>query len=154
MKRLLFAASMLSSMAHAQEVKCPDFYPEKQITLTEIPSGHKGSGLQRGANLSSAFIYVGELHSDPSTNQPMQEVPNKVKGGWDMSYNFTPKEADRWLVCVYGGDRDRVDRPRTYGTTEWWERIDPKLSSCVLKFRETKQAHHATSVWSAAAVCN
>lgn len=153
MIRLLYATLMLPLIANAQEVKCPEFYPEKEVALKEIPAGHKGSGLLRGANLSSAFMYVGELHSDPSMNQTMQEVPTKVSGGWDMGYNFTPKDANRWLVCVYGGDRESADRPRTYGRTEWWEKVDATISFCLLKFRETRQPHHSPSLWSATAVC-
>lgn len=153
MKRLLIAVLVLSSTAKAQEVKCPEFYPEKEVTLAETPSGHKGIGLIRGANLSSAFMYVGELHSDPSMNQAMQEVPTKVKGGWDMIYNFTPKDTKRWLICVYGGDRESVDRPRIHGRTEWWEMIDPRKSSCVLRFREIKSPYQAPSSWTATAAC-
>jgi hypothetical protein len=155
MRILFFAAAVLSatSSATAQDVICPHFYPEKDATLTEVPAGHSGSGLLRGSNLSSAFMYVGELHSDPTMNQPMQEVPTKAKDGWDMRYNFTPKDTQRWLVCVYGGDRESADRPLAHGKTEWWEKVDHSVGSCTLRFREIKRPFHAPSNWTATATC-
>lgn len=151
MKTLLFTALTLAATANAEVIKCPDFYPGKEVTLPEIPSGHKGSGLIRGARLTSAYVYVGKLHSDPNGFEAMQLVPKKIKGGWESVDNFTPDET-RWLVCVYGGDSKSVGLIRATGAIEWWESIDPKIARCELKFMEVK-VPHSDSLWTATAVC-
>lgn len=153
MRKLLFAAFVLASAnANAHVFKCPESYPSKEATLSEIPQGHKGGGLVREARLSNAFIYIGKLHNDPNGFDAMQIVPKKVKGGWDTEDNFTPQDT-KWLVCVYGGDRSSVDHSRTNGMIEWWEQIDPNITHCVLKFREIKQPYRSPSKWTAAATC-
>lgn len=151
MRRVLFAALVLATTANAEVIKCPDTYPGKEVALSEVPSGHKGSGLIRGARLSSAYIQIGKLHSDPNGFDAMQLFPKEIKGGWETEDNFTPQET-KWLVCVYGGDKSSVGLIRTTGAIEWWEQIAPKIEHCVLKFMEVKVPHSA-SLWTATAVC-
>lgn len=149
----LIVTLLLLPMARAEEIKCPDSYPANEVALPEIPAGHKGSGLIRGAHLSSAYIYVGKLHSDPNGFDAMQLVPKRVAKGWDSEDYFTPQET-KWLVCVYGGDgRTSVDNPRTTGSIEWWEKIKPAITHCSLHFREVKLPHQTPSDWTAVAAC-
>jgi hypothetical protein len=150
---LLFAALTLLSVARATEIQCPGSYPTKEATLSEIPRGHEGSGLIRRAQLSSAYIYIGKLHSDPNGFEAMQLVPKRVKGGWDTEDSFTPQET-KWLVCVYGGDgRLSVENPNVTGSIEWWEKINPNIRHCSLHFREVKMPSRAPSDWTATATC-
>lgn len=154
MKKIpLFAVLMLLAVARAAEIQCPSSYPAEEATLSEIPRGHEGGGLIRGAPLSSAYIYIGKLHSDPNGFEAMQLVPKRVKGGWDTEDHFTPQET-KWLVCVYGGNaRLSVENPQVAGSIEWWEKINPNVSYCVLRFREVKLPSRAPSDWVATATC-
>lgn len=149
---LLLPACFLLAGAQASEIKCPGYYPSKETALLEKPAGHEG-GLVRGAKLSSAYIFVGKLHADPSGFEAMQLVPRKVKGGWDTDDSFSPGET-KWLVCVYGGDgRLSVQNPRVAGSIEWWEKIGATISHCKLQFREVKFPAGAPSDWTATATC-
>jgi hypothetical protein len=154
MSKIFFVSWLLVlSTAQAEEIRCPDRYPSNEATLSEVPAGHQGSGLVRGAKLSSAYIHVGQLHADPNGFEAMQLVPKRVKGGWDTDDAFSPGET-KWLVCVYGGDgRLSVDNPRVTGSVEWWERIGTNVSQCALHFREVKRTNRAPSDWTAAAAC-
>jgi len=150
---LLLSSLLLLSTAQADDLRCPDAYPSKEVTTSYIPPGHEGSGLLRGAKLSSAYISTGELHSDPTGFNAMQLIPKKVKGGWDTEDHFTPQES-KWLVCVYGGDgRTSVENPRVAGSIEWWEKIGSNVTECELHFRELKRAFRAPSDWTATATC-
>jgi hypothetical protein len=150
---LLLLSFLLFSTAQAEEIKCPDYYPKKETTLLEVPAGHEGSGLIRGAKLSSAYIYVGKLHANPNGFDAMQLVPKRVKGGWDTNDYFSAQET-KWLVCVYGGDgRLSVENPRVTGSIEWWEKIGAGIGHCALHFREIKSPSRAPSDWAATATC-
>jgi hypothetical protein len=152
-KLLLLTSTLLLTAARAAELKCPDLYPNKDVSLSETPAGHEGSGLVRGAKLSSAYISTGMLHSDPNGFDAMQLVPRRVTGGWDTEDRFTPQET-KWLVCVYGGDgRASVENPRVVGGIEWWEKISPNISYCALHFREVKLPSQAMREWAATATC-
>lgn len=142
----------LAVSAHAENIECPDVYPAQQVVLKETPPGHKGTGIVRGAPLTSAYIYTGKLHSNPQGFDAMQLVPQRVKGGWDSEHFFRAEDT-HWLVCVYGGDKYSVAQPRTLGILEWWEPIDPQFKQCELQFREIKHRYQAPSDWSATAVC-
>jgi hypothetical protein len=154
MKKLfLLTLTLLQPTAHAVDVKCPDSYPNKEALLSEIPPRHEGSGLVRGAKLSSAYISTGKLHSDPTGFDAMQLVPRRVAGGWDTEDRFTVQE-NKWLVCVYGGDgRASIENPRVAGSIEWWEKIGPNISYCALHFRQVKRPFQAPSEWTATATC-
>lgn len=143
MKTLLFAAVALScAAANAQVIPCPQFYPTKEVTLSEIPSGgHKGIGRLRGAKLSSASMSF----DMPYGNVELQGDIREVKDGRDIRYGFDPGQT-KWLICVYGGGE------RIGGTIEWREKVDPKVTSCELKIREVKVSH-AASDWTATATC-
>lgn len=150
---LLLASLMLLATAKAEDLKCPDHYPSRQVSASDVPPGHEGSGLVRGARLSSAYISTGKLHSDPNGFDAMQLTPKRVKGGWDTEDHFTPQET-KWLVCVYGGDgRSSIENPRVAGSIEWWEKISPNINYCALHFREIKLASRGPSDWVATATC-
>jgi hypothetical protein len=156
MRTLLLTALLLASAGNAEVIKCPDAYPDKQITLPEVLAGHKGSGLLRGANLSTAFIdTTHELHSYPYGGfDAMVVVGKKVKGGEDIETNFTTQDTKRWLICVYGGNElGHGNGLSVTGSTEWWEKLDAKYTNCVLQIREVKQQTRSPSHWTAAAVC-
>lgn len=143
----------LSVAAQAETFQCPEYYPAKPVVLSDAPAGHRGSGLIRGAKLSSAYISTDTLHSDPSGFNAMQLTPQKVKGGWDTEDHFQPGD-NKWLVCVYGGDgRSSMDNPRAGASIEWWEKLSPNLSYCALHFREVKSLSRAPSDWIATAIC-
>ncbi|MDP3671776.1 MAG: STY0301 family protein [Telluria sp.] len=140
MKKLLFAALVLVSTANAEVIKCPERYPTKDVTVSDNPSGRKGVARLQPTRLSNAYMVSGELYAE------QQFVPEitKVKGGLDIGYNF-PNEG-RWLVCLYGGGE------RMAGSIDWWDRLNPKITECVLKLRETK-VPHGESAWAATATC-
>jgi hypothetical protein len=151
--RLLLPSILLLSTAYAADLKCPDAYPAHAASLSEVPAGHDGRGLVRGARLSGAYISVGKLFADPGGFEAMRSVPRNVKGGWDTEDRFTPQET-KWLVCVYGGDgRASAENPRVAGNIEWWEKISPNIRYCALHFREVKLPSRAPSEWAATASC-
>lgn len=143
MKEILPAILALSGIAaNAQALSCPNFYPTKEVTLSELPSGsHQGAGRVRGANLSGASMSF----DAPQGNVELHGDIREIKGGRDIRYGFEPG-TNKWLVCVFGGSE------RTGGTIEWREKVDPKVTSCELKIRETKEISSRT-VTSAIATC-
>ncbi len=107
-----------------------------------------GSGRVQPARLSFADIHIGELHGKQLLQSPQ---PKKTRGGWDIEYDFTPTET-KWLVCTYGGTEwsglDRISP----GAIQWWGKLPPQATHCLLRIRETK--FHATlSDWTASTVC-
>jgi len=148
MRTLLFAALVLCASVKGEVIKCPERYPSKDVLLPEIPSGHQSSARLIPARLSLAYMYFGDLYGEQYLEGPGSR---KVKDGWDTEYNFTPQET-KWLVCVYGGTEwsglDRISG----GSIERWEKLDPKIISCVLKVRETKIGA-SLSDWTATASC-
>ncbi|NHZ64095.1 STY0301 family protein [Massilia genomosp. 1] len=139
---LLLAAIFLSSAAQAVEVTCPDFYRSKTLTLAPDSSDPEGHGLLKPAHLSYTYIHDGDLYSEQTLVPP---ASTKVKGGWQTEFSVVP-ETDNWLVCGYGG--------QTWGdgSLERWQRLDSKLSSCVLRVTQTKEPRSQT-VWKARASC-
>lgn len=150
---LVLSSFLFAATVQAADLKCPDYYPDAATTLTAIPAGREGSGIVRGAKLSSAYLTTGDLHKDPNGFDAMQLVPTKVKGGWDTETRFTPNEAN-WLVCLYGGDgRSSIANPQSAGRIEWWEKINPSIHDCALHFREVKLPSSTSSDWTATATC-
>jgi hypothetical protein len=142
MKTLLLAALVLSSNAVAGEVvQCPERFPTKDLALADNPLGRIGVARLQPANLSNAFIQVGELHGE----QGLQPSITKVKGGLNLHYGLPGKT--KWLVCIYGGSE------RMVGSVDWWEKLNPKFSDCILRLRETK-VPNGESNWTATATCN
>lgn len=93
-------------------------------------------------------MQVGKLYRDQI------EVPpggRKVNGGWETKFHFPPTE-DKWLVCVYGGNEWRPGTQMIGGAVEWWGKVDPKTTSCVLKVNATKEQYMPT-FWTATASC-
>lgn len=97
--------------------------------------------MQRG-HLTYAYMYFGELYGEQYLTPPASK---KVKGGWDAKYNFVP-EFKNWLVCRYGGDEWGG------GNVERWERLDPKITSCLLQVRKVKEPQ-TQATWKATAAC-
>ncbi|HEV7817331.1 MAG TPA: STY0301 family protein [Janthinobacterium sp.] len=144
----LFAALVLASTANAEVIECPKLFPSKDITLSEVPLGHKGNARVQRAHLSLAYMYVGELYGEQYLVGP--DVRNS-KGGMDIEHGFRPEDT-KWLVCRYGGNEWSRSEQGVSGTIEWWEKLDPKITSCVLKIREIK-VPHTTSDWTATTTC-
>jgi hypothetical protein len=155
MKTILLVILWLMTMtAHAVEIKCPAKYSSEAVPFSAVPSGHKGSGIVRGASLSNAYIYVGKLHDDP-TGDGLMLVPKVLKGGWLDEVTFTPDET-KWIVCVYGGggaDGQAAPLDRTTGPIEWWEQIDPIIENCVLKVMKIKFPRSIHVEYTAIATC-
>lgn len=141
MRRLLFVASLLSSVAHAGEIKCPERFPEKDIVLSASPSREGTAVRITAGRLSNAYFVEGEIYA------PRVFIPDttKVKGGLDLKFGFLPNQP-RWLVCVYGGESWGG------GDIERWERMPDAVNSCVMKVREIK-IPQTTSDWTQTSVC-
>lgn len=142
MKSLLFTCLVLTSVAASAEVlNCPASFPSKDLPLSDHPPGRSGSARLQPARLSNAYMTSGKLYSE------VEFVPDitNVKNGRDVKYDFTPQQKN-WLVCEYGGGE------RIGGTVQWWEKLSPAITHCVLKVRELKIAGTASD-WSASASC-
>ncbi|TFW27959.1 STY0301 family protein [Massilia horti] len=135
-------AIVLASAVNAQEVECPKFFPAEVITLGGKLSGHAASARLTSANLSFAYMFSGQLYAEQTMVPPGDE---KVKGGWNTEFYFTPEEK-HWLVCRYGGSKWGD------GNIERWEQLGQKITSCMLKVREFRHPHTPTD-WSATAIC-
>lgn len=152
--RIMFAVLLLASAAaSADEIRCPDEYPGKQMSLPASAPGQAGSGVVRSGILSDAYIYIGKLHGEVGGfDSLVGPAPERVKNGWDTKYLFTAADT-KWLVCAYGGNELSKAKPRVQGRIELWEPIGPHLTRCVLQVRETKQPYQLPSTWSAVASC-
>jgi len=93
-------------------------------------------------------MQAGGLYGD---DQLVGPEGRKVKGGWDTEYGFTPQQT-KWLVCVYGGTEWSGMKRIVPGRIEWWEKVDPKITSCILQVREIKFPA-SLSDWTATATC-
>lgn len=142
MKSLLLTMLVSTLPAHAETIECPAKYPSKEMTLAG------GNGRVQTAHLSFAYMHIGELHSEQLLQGPERK---KVKGGWDTAYDFTPTD-HKWLVCAYGGTEWSGLDSISQGPVQWWGKIKPQTTSCLLKVRETK-LRGSLSNWSASAVC-
>jgi hypothetical protein len=140
-KMLVFVLLLAASAASAQVIKCPERFPTKEIALADKPAGRHGSARLQPARLSNAYMTSGELYSE------VEFVPDitKVEGGRNVNYAFTRTQAN-WLVCEYGGGE------RVGGTIQWWERLEPSITGCELRVRETR-IRGSASAWAATAVC-
>jgi hypothetical protein len=122
MKRLLLLASLLVvSVAQAQEIACPKFYPAEDTVLNEVPYQHSGKGSVRKQELSGAGWMAGAFND---TFGEMAGGSVKVKGGVDIA---VPTFAT-WFVCWYGGGR----------AVAWWEELKPgilKGKDCQIQVR-------------------
>lgn len=119
MKPALLLLLALAPAARAQVIECPKFYPWEDTPLAEVPHQHKGKGFVAKSALRGAGMYGGELRGQGE----LQGDAQKVRGGWDVRHGFAPGD-QKWLVCTYGG-----------GDVTWWEQIDPKVTSCIVKTR-------------------
>ena len=119
--RAFALAVLLAPTVHAQVVECPKFYPWQDTPLAEVPYRHAGKGVVARAQLSGASMYVGDWNG----RGELVGDGKKVRGGRDTRYGFEPGDV-KWLVCTYGRD----------GSVTWWEQMDPKATSCVVRLRE------------------
>lgn len=140
MRALLFIAAMLPQASGAEVIKCAERFPSKDVELSERPAGQAGAARLLPARLSGAYMVSGELYAE------QQFVPDikKVPGGRDVTYNFPGK--GRWLVCEYGGSAHLI------GSVEWWGKLNPQITECELRLRETK-LQQGESKWTATAIC-
>lgn len=143
MKSFLLAALVLTFPAYAEVIECPARFPAKDINL------EGGSGRVQPARLSFAYMHIGKLHGEQLLQGPEGK---KVKGGWDTAYDFGPNDS-KWLVCLYGGTEWSGLRQISPGTIQWWGKVKPRTTSCLLKVRETK-FRGSLSDWTATATCN
>lgn len=152
MRTMLALLWLASAAAIADELYCPDAYPDKPISLPR-PSGQAGTGLVKTAGFSNAYFYAGKLHADASgfDAQVGTSERKRVKGGWDTTYTFTPSET-KWLVCAYGGNElaRKTDRQ---GPIEWWLPVSPASTRCILQVREVRTYDSLPVSWRASAVC-
>ncbi|HWJ95455.1 MAG TPA: STY0301 family protein [Telluria sp.] len=121
MKSFVALALALASF-NVEAVECPRFYP---FTSPEVPHGHSGGGQVRKAALNGAGVYTGAFIGQEETIG----IPSKIKDGYQRRYAFAPNE-QKWLVCGYGKN----------GEVQWWERLDPKATSCVLQVKGKERA--------------
>lgn len=120
MRRALLLLAAFAPAAHAQAVECPKFYPWQDTSLAEVPYQHRGRGFVAKSALRGAIMYVGEINGKAA----QVGEPRKIKGGHEVAYGFEPGES-RWLVCSYGD-----------GSVTWWERMEEKATSCLVRTRE------------------
>lgn len=153
MKAMFAVLLLLNANASADELWCPNSYPDNPVSLPRSP-GQTGAGLVRTGAFSNAYLYAGKLHSDPFGFEAMVGTAERkrVKGGWDTEYRFAPSET-KWLVCAYGGNELENAKASRQGRIEWWEPIPAGATHCVLRIREVKQRNPLPSAWTASAVC-
>lgn len=153
MKAIFAIFLLVSAAASADDLKCPDTYPDSPISLPKS-SGQAGAGVVRRATFSNAYLYAGKLHGDASGFDAIVGTAQtkRVKGGWDTEYTFTPSET-KWLVCAYGGNELFSVKPRRQGAIELWQPIAADVTRCVLQVREVKQPYQLPSDWTASAAC-
>ena len=65
-------------------------------------------------------MYAGEINGKAA----LVGESHKVKGGQDVYHGFEPGER-KWLVCSYGD-----------GSITWWEQMDSKATSCIVRMRD------------------
>jgi hypothetical protein len=153
MKAIFAVLLLVNAAASADDLKCPDAYPDGPIGLPKS-SGQPGAGVVRRATFSNAYLYAGKLHGDAfgfDANVGSAQT-KRVKGGWDTAYTFAPSET-KWLVCAYGGNELFSIKPRRQGAIELWEPIAAGVTRCVLQVREVKQPYQLPSNWTASAAC-
>lgn len=142
MTRALLAALVFSSVAQAEVIECPQYYPAAATTLPSSASDSKGTVQLRRSHLSFARIYTGELYGEQMFTPP---ASNKVKGGWDATYDVDA-QGGNWLICRYGGAEWGT------GVVDRWEKLKVTSKECVLQVRQNT-VRHAGTRWTAAADC-
>jgi hypothetical protein len=95
-----------------------------------------------------AYVYVGEVYGQQYLVGP--DVANS-KDGMDIPHSFRPEDS-KWLVCVYGGSEWERSKPHLTGKVELWEKLDQKITSCILRLRKVKASYYPTA-WTATAAC-
>jgi|AraplaDrversion2_2_1032049.scaffolds.fasta_scaffold00723_40 hypothetical protein len=121
MKRLLLVCLIFGTVAQAQEISCPKFYPFEDTVLGEVPYQHSGKGVLKRQELSGANWMAGDFND---TFGEMIGQSDKVKGGVDIS---VPSFA-KWFVCWYGKGE----------AVAWWEELKPganKAGTCKIQIR-------------------
>lgn len=153
MKAIFAVLLLANAAASADELRCPNTYPDSQIGLPKS-SGQAGVGVVRRATLSNAYLYAGKLHGDAFGFDAIVGTAQtkRVKGGWNTEYTFAPSET-KWLVCAYGGNELFGVKPRRQGAIELWQQIAADVTRCVLQIREVKQPYQLPSDWTASAAC-
>lgn len=144
MRRLLLAAIVFSSVAHAEIIKCPERYPTKDVALSADAADGGGTARVRPARLSGAYFESGPLYVPPTV-----PLITKVKGGWDTEYLFGPPEYGdpRWLICRYGGQQWGE------GEIERWEKLPQHFTRCFEQVRGTKIPGTTSIAWTQTAIC-
>lgn len=140
MKAILIALVLSSVVAHAEEFRCPEQFPTKDVALSD----GGGTSRIRSAHISGAYFERGPLYVDPT-------VPDitKVKSGWDIEFPLgSPDNPEpRWLVCRYGGHKWGE------GVVERWEKLPKRFTRCLVKVRETKIPGTTDTEWTYKASC-
>lgn len=148
MKTLLFAGCLLASTpAHAQVFNCPDSYPGADTALS-MPARLQGGARLQASSLSMAYMYVGELYGEQYLVGPDVAHSN---GHMDIQQGFRPEDK-KWLVCVYGGNEWSNGKQHIIGPVQLWQKLDSKITSCVLKVRKVKTSSDPHP-WTATAEC-
>ena len=148
MKTLLIACCLLMcSWAKAQVFKCPDSYPGADAALG-MPANLQGQARLQPSTLSMAYTYVGELYGEQYLVGPDVAHSN---GQMDIRQGFRPEDK-KWLVCVYGGNEWSGAKQGVIGPVQLWQRLDARITSCVLKVRKLKSSTYPQP-WTATAEC-
>ena len=144
MKPLIFATIMLSTLGHAEMIKCPERFPAQDVSLPTAPSGEEGGARVQPARLSGAYFEIGPLFAPPTV-----PLITKVKGGWDTEYLLGPidNHEPRWLVCRYGGQQWGG------GQIERWEKLPKRFTRCLQKVRAARIPYTTNTDWTQSAVC-
>ena len=148
MRTLFFACCLLiGTSAKAQIFECPDSYPSADATLN-IPAGLQGQARLQPSHLSMAYMYAGELYGEQFLVGPDVAHSN---GQMDIQQGFRPEDK-KWLVCVYGGNEWSGSRQVINGPVQLWQKLDSKITSCVLKVRKLRTSTYPQP-WTATADC-
>lgn len=148
MRAFLFSWCLLiGTTAGAQVIKCPDSYPGADAALS-MPVGLKGEARLQPRNLSTAYIYVGELYGEQYLVGPDVAHSN---GQMDIQHGFRPEDK-KWLVCVYGGNEWSGSKQSIPGPVQLWQTLDSTITSCILRVRKLKLPINPQP-WTATAEC-
>ena len=121
MKYLLMIMLLLSTSVQAQQIQCPSRYPLEGVTLDQTPQGHQGRGNVSGQQLLNGG---GRFEDDPKDGFELQGLYRKVKGGYDMLFDFSGT-GQKWFSCAYGQG----------GEIQWYERVDDHARFCRIQVR-------------------
>lgn len=144
---LLVAFVLCGATVQAQEFKCPDVFPEKSVAF-DTPLGQPRSARLQPARLSMSYMYEGELYGQQYLAGP--DVASS-KDGMEIRYGFQV-DSVKWLVCVYGGSEWSRSKPSVMGNVELWTKLNPNVTSCVLRVRKFKTSYDPPA-WAASALC-